>query len=237
MNTRNTAIQCLAAIVALGVASSLPAQVLQAETLYREFFEDQAGALKKYGGTQVVEGTRGTRIDLTGGDVAIHIPVGDMPRAFILLFPDPRQLEGIRHGAKFRFRCSVENFNYQIIHMQDCTVAGANDSPASEPKAGKALSAVALYREFKENENAAQRKYGGTTQILEGIRGTRIDTSFGTVAIHVPDGYTDRALVLSFPDPRQVDGIEKGVSFRFRCRVESFDYQYVHLEDCAVMQN
>ena len=237
MNIRNTAIQCVLGIVALSVAPSLPAQVLQAETLYLEFFEDQAAALKKYRGTmQVVEGVRGTRIDATGGDVAIHIPVGQRPNAIILLFPDPRQLEGIRNGAKFRFRCSLENFDYQIIHMQDCTVPGPNDSPATAPKGGRALSAVAMYREFKENENAALRKYGGTTQVFEGIRGTRIDTSFGTVAIHIPDGYTARALVLSFSDPQQLDGIEQGVNFRFKCTVEKFDYQYVHLNDCTVVR-
>ena len=55
---------------------------------------------------------------------------------------------------------------------------------------GPPLSAVVLYREFKQNQDAALKKYGGTTQMLEGKRGTRIDLSDGSVAIHIPDGYS-----------------------------------------------
>ena len=72
--------------------------------------------------------------------------------------------------------------------------------------------------------------------MLEGKRGTRIDLSDGGVAIHIPDGYTARALVLMFSDPRQVEGIEEDAKFRFRCTVASFDYQYLNMDNCTVVR-
>ena len=106
-------------------------------------------------------------------------------------------------------------------------------APGSE---GPLLSAVALYREFRKDEQTALAQHGGKTLVLEGLRGDFISLSDGGAAIHVPDGFQPRALVLSFRDRREVSGIEEGAKFRFRCRVESFDYQYVHLEDCSVVR-
>lgn len=117
---------------------------------------------------------------------------------------------------------------------------GGKQKPAASSSAvkdeGPPLSAVVLYREFKQNQDAALKKYGGTTQMLEGKRGTRIDLSDGGVAIHIPDGYTARALVLMFSDPQQVEGLEEDAKFRFKCRVANFDYQYLNMDNCTVVR-
>jgi hypothetical protein len=62
---------------------------------------------------------------------------------------------------------------------------------------GPLLSANALYREFNKDSNAALRRHAGTTLVLEGRRGTLIELSDGGAAIHIADGFTSRALVLS----------------------------------------
>ena len=111
---------------------------------------------------------------------------------------------------------------------------GATTSPA--PDAGPLLSAVALFREFKQDERAALARHAGKRLELEGRRGTLIELSDGGAAIHVPDGFTSRALVLTFADLKQVASISEGARFRFACTVESFDYQYVHLKDCAIVR-
>jgi hypothetical protein len=110
-------------------------------------------------------------------------------------------------------------------------VHGWRDEAHEEPP----LSAVALYREFKADTEAALRRHAGATLVLEGRRGTLIETSFGGAAIHIADGFTDRALVLSFRDLRQVRGIAPGEKFRFRCRVRHFDSQYVYMDNCAIL--
>lgn len=98
------------------------------------------------------------------------------------------------------------------------------------------LSAVALYRSFIQNENAAAARYVGSTQVLEGRRGTKIELSSGGVAVHIPDGFTMPALVLVFEDVRAVDGIETGEKFRFSCRLQKFEYRYLHMENCTVVR-
>lgn len=100
---------------------------------------------------------------------------------------------------------------------------------------GPLLSAVVLYREFKENSKTALERHGGKTLVLEGRRGTLIPLSNGGAAIHVADGFTSRALVLSFPDLKEVSKIGEGAQFRFRCTVSSFDYQYLHMENCSIV--
>ena len=102
--------------------------------------------------------------------------------------------------------------------------------------AGPLLSANVLYREFNKDSNAALARHAGKTLVLEGRRGTLIELGDGGAAIHIADGFTSRALVLVFRDLREVSGINKGAQFRFRCRVESFDYLYVHLEDCSIVR-
>ena len=108
---------------------------------------------------------------------------------------------------------------------------------AAEPSGGESplLSAVALYREFKADSKAALERHGGKTLVLEGRRGTLIPLSDGGAAIHIADGFTSRALVLSFPDLKEVSRIGDGAKFRFRCIVAGFDYQYVHMERCSIV--
>ena len=102
--------------------------------------------------------------------------------------------------------------------------------------AGPLLSAVVLYREFKQDEAAALKRHAGTTLVLEGRRGELISLSDGGAAIHIADGFTSRALVLVFENATQVSGIGEGETFRFRCTVESFDYQYLHMKDCSIVR-
>ena len=112
----------------------------------------------------------------------------------------------------------------------------ATTTPSPEENSGPLLSGVALYREFKQDERVALARHAGKRLVLEGRRGTLIDLGNGGAAIHVPDGFTSRALVLTFPDLKQVSSIAEGARFRFSCTVESFDYQYVHLRDCAIVR-
>ncbi|OQW31568.1 MAG: hypothetical protein A4E19_08120 [Nitrospira sp. SG-bin1] len=97
-------------------------------------------------------------------------------------------------------------------------------------------SANALYREFKQNAEAALARHVGKALELEGRRGTVIELSDGGAAIHIADGFTSRALVLYFSQVQEVAGISEGALFRFKCTVASFDYQYVHLEACSIMR-
>ena len=97
-------------------------------------------------------------------------------------------------------------------------------------------SAVALYREFNKDEKAALKRYAGRRLVLEGRRGTLIALDSGGAAIHIADGFTTRALVLVFRNMKEVSGIGEGAQFRFTCTVESFDYLYVHLQDCSIVR-
>jgi len=112
------------------------------------------------------------------------------------------------------------------------------EKPAARSSAardeGPLLSANALYREFARDSSAALKRYGGKTLVLEGRRGALVPLSDGGAAIHIPDGATSRALVLVFPERKQVDGIKEGAQFRFSCTVVHFDYQYVYMENCAI---
>jgi hypothetical protein len=107
---------------------------------------------------------------------------------------------------------------------------------ASPPDAGPLLSANALYREFDKDSTAALARYAGRTLVLEGRRGTLIPLSDGGAAIHIADGFRSRALVLTFGALSEVSGISEGAQFRFRCTVESFDYLYVHMNDCSIVR-
>jgi hypothetical protein len=102
--------------------------------------------------------------------------------------------------------------------------------------AGPLLSANALYREFNQDSKAALARYAGKTLVLEGRRGTLIPLSDGGAAIHIADGFTSRALVLVFGDLSEVRSIGEGAPFRFSCTLESFDYLYVHMEDCSIVR-
>lgn len=107
-------------------------------------------------------------------------------------------------------------------------------SPPPPPDASSPLSANLMYREFDKDPAGATMKYAGKTVVLEGRRGTLIELSTGGAAVHIPDGYVRRSMVLVFPDPRPVRGIAEGAKFRFRCVVEQFRYRYVEMYNCVV---
>jgi hypothetical protein len=72
--------------------------------------------------------------------------------------------------------------------------------------------------------------------VLDGLRGNLIALSDGGAAIHVPDGFQPRALVLYFRELKEVSELAEGAQFRFRCTVKNFDYQYVQLDDCSLVR-
>ena len=97
--------------------------LLSAVVLYREFWNDEKTALARYGGkTLVLEGRRGTLIALSNGGAAIHIPDGTQPRALVLEFPALTEVSGIPEGKRFRFRCTVKDFEYQYVQMDGCSL-------------------------------------------------------------------------------------------------------------------
>ena len=125
----------------------------------------------------------------------------------------------------------------EILYRARMTRDGKPAPPPPPPGASEPLSsAVALYREFNKDEKAALQRYAGKTVVLEGRRGTLIELGDGGAAIHIADGFTSRALVLTFRDQRAVSGIAEGAQFRFTCTVESFDYLYVHLNSCSIVR-
>ena len=125
-----------------------------------------------------------------------------------------------------------------ILYRARMTRNGKPKPPAaSAPRdEGPLLSAVALYREFKKDANAALARHGGKPLVLEGLRGNLIALSDGGAAIHIPDGFQPRALVVYFRDLREVSRIDEGTRFRFRCTVKNFDYQYVQMDDCSLVR-
>ena len=122
--------------------------------------------------------------------------------------------------------------NPPALHRARMTRDG---KPIPKPDEGPLLSAPALYREFLKDEKGTLARYKGRTLVLEGRRGTLIQMN-GGAAIHVPDGFQPRALVLLFGNLNEVNGIAEGAQFRFRCNVDDWAYQYVHLNNCTVVQ-
>ena len=123
-----------------------------------------------------------------------------------------------------------------VFHRARMTRDGKPAPAPPKPDEGPLLSAPALYREFLKDEKGTLARYKGRTVVLEGRRGTLIQMSDGGAAVHVPDGYQPRALVLSFRRLSDVSGIAEGTPFRFSCTVDDWDYQYVHLNNCAVVR-
>ena len=122
------------------------------------------------------------------------------------------------------------------FHRARLTRDGKPRPASPKPDEGLLFSAPALYREFLKDESTTLARYKGKTLVLEGRRGTLIQMSGGGAAIHVPDGYQPRALVLLFRNLNEVSGISEGAPFRFRCTVDDWAYQYVHLNNCSVVR-
>ena len=123
-----------------------------------------------------------------------------------------------------------------VFHRARMTRDGKPRPPSPKPDEGPLLSAPALYREFLKDEQGTLERYKGRTLVLEGRRGTLIQTSDGGAAIHVPDGFQPRALVLRFRRLSEVSAIAEGAQFRFSCTVDDWAYQYVHLDNCTVVR-
>ena len=123
-----------------------------------------------------------------------------------------------------------------VFHRARMTRDGKPAPASPKPDEGPLLSAPALYREFLKDEKGTLTRYKGQTVVLEGRRGTLIQMSDGGAAIHVPDGYQPRALVLLFRQLTEVSTIGEGAQFRFRCTVDDWAYQYVHLNNCTIVR-
>ena len=126
--------------------------------------------------------------------------------------------------------------NDAVFNRARMTRDGKPKPAAAGPDAGPLLSAPALYREFLKDEKGTLTKYRGRTLVLEGRRGALIQMSDGGAAIHIPDGFQPRALVLTFRNLSDVNGISEGATFRFSCTVDDWAYQYVHLNNCSVVR-
>jgi len=99
-------------------------RLLSANALYRDFQNNPVDAGNKYvDKTVVLEGLRGNVI-LHSDDAgaAVHIADSSRSNALILNFTDRNDLTGINPGQKFRFRCTVNKYEYSIVWMEDCTI-------------------------------------------------------------------------------------------------------------------
>ena len=126
--------------------------------------------------------------------------------------------------------------NEAVLHRARMTRDGKPRPDPLKPAEGPLLSGPALYREFLKDERAALARYKGKAVTLEGRRGTLIQLSDGGAAIHVPDGFQPRALVLVFRNFNEVSGISEGATFSFRCTLDDWAYQYLHLGNCSVVR-
>jgi hypothetical protein len=224
--------------------TSAGATLLSANALYREFQDNPVDATDRYAGRAVVlEGLRGEMILLPGGvQAAVHIAEGRRTNALILLFSDRNQLRGISSGQRFRFKCVVDKYQNPTVWMEDCSVEGAAPAGGNTPNPGgpivdagaNVLSANALYRAFQDNEVDATKRYVGRVVSLEGLRGDVIMMDGVKAAVHIADRGKSNALILQFSDRGLLRGIEKGQRFRFRCRVEQYEYLIVWMEECSI---
>jgi hypothetical protein len=116
------------------------------------------------------------------------------------------------------------------------TREGKAKPPPPNPNDLPVLSAQALYREFQKDEKGALARYKGRTLVLEGRKGAQIQMTGGGAAVHIPDGFQPRALVLIFRNSNEISGISEGATFRFSCGFDDWAYQYVHLNNCSVVR-
>jgi hypothetical protein len=97
------------------------------------------------------------------------------------------------------------------------------------------LSANALYREFQDNPVDASDKYVDHAVVLRGRRGEMVLLPDGVgAAVHIADGGRPKALILSFPDRKQLKGLDRDAVFRFKCTVTKYDFGTVWMEGCSI---
>jgi hypothetical protein len=219
------------------------ATALSANALYREFQNNPVDATDRYAGRAVLlEGLRGEMILLSDGvQAAVHVAEGTRTNALILLFSDRNQLRGINLGQRFRFRCVVDKYQNPTVWMDDCSVEAAPSAGGNTTSSGpivdasaNILSANALYRAFQDNAVDATERYVGRVVSLEGLRGDLITIDGGKAAVHIADRRKPNALILQFADGGQLRGIEKGQRFRFRCKVDQYEYLIVWMAECSI---
>jgi hypothetical protein len=136
----------------------------------------------------------------------------------------------------------VDKYQNPTVWMEDCSVEGAAPAGGNTPNPGgpivdagaNVLSANALYRAFQDNEVDATKRYVGRVVSLEGLRGDVIMMDGVKAAVHIADRGKSNALILQFSDRGLLRGIEKGQRFRFRCRVEQYEYLIVWMEECSI---
>lgn len=209
--------------------------ILSANRLYREFNDNPMDATHKYQGkTVAVEGLVGQIKPSDHGDAVVHIP-DETPDSIIAEFPRQDDLRGINVGDKIQLQCAFDKYEFKRLWLSFCTLA-PRESIGPEPAivASNVPSANLLYREYLANEKAASAKHDGTIVEIEARRGDQIQQDDGSVTIHIADGGNSNALIANFPDSSQVTGIKQGELFRFRCRVEEFDYQKLWLQACQM---
>ena len=87
--------------------------LLSANALYREFNKDDKAALGTYAGkTLVLEGRRGTLIELSDGGAAIHIADGFTSRALVLVFQESEG--GQRHQRRRAVSLHVHRGEFRL---------------------------------------------------------------------------------------------------------------------------
>lgn len=96
-------------------------------------------------------------------------------------------------------------------------------------------SANALYREFRNNAVDASAKYVDRTVVLQGRRGELILLSDGVgAAVHIADGSRSNALILGFPNRKELTGLDRDAMFRFKCTVTKYEYSIVWMNGCSI---
>lgn len=97
------------------------------------------------------------------------------------------------------------------------------------------LSANALYREFQNNPVDASAKYVDQTVALQGRRGEVVLLPDGVgAAVHIADGGRSKALILNFPDRKQLTGLDRDAVFRFKCTVMKYELGTVWMQGCSI---
>jgi hypothetical protein len=106
-----------------GPIADAGANIPSANALYRAFQDNEVDATNRYVGRAVtLDGLRGDVILMDGAKAAVHIADRSKSNALILQFTDRGVLRGIEKGQRFRFRCTVEMYEYLIVWMEDCSI-------------------------------------------------------------------------------------------------------------------